>query len=223
MSHRSNVMSKLFLKIVFLSIGVCATVAQVAADVDPFDEESVNRGAQLYELYCSDCHGADTAFQYDELYDATEADASEDYAELVELVRGAAARQPTVTVDEDWPEWAENPAPEVEEDVRADVLGTVTRAIDSYHGAPLESETFDGFEGDVSYRNADEFDPVPGATNLADPTAYFYGISEQELYDSIANGTSAAMPGWEIELGGEDAVWDVVNYIRSLWGEEWRY
>ena len=175
MPHRSNVMSKLFLKIVFLSIGLCASVAQVAADVDPFDEESVNRGAQLYELY-----------------DATEADASEDYAELVELVRGAAARQPTVTVDEDWPEWAENPAPEVEEDVRADVLGTVTRAIDSYHGAPLESETFDGFEGDVSYRNADEFDPVPGATNLADPTAYFYGISEQELYDSIANGTSAA-------------------------------
>ena len=216
-------MSNLSLKNVFLGIGFCAIAAHVAADADPFDEESVNRGAQLYDLYCSDCHGADTAFQYEELYDTAEAEASEDYAELVELVRGAAAPQPTVMVDEDWPEWAENPAPEVEVDVREEVLGTVTRAIDSYHGAPLESESYESFEGDVSYRNADEFDPAPGATNLADTTAYFYGISEQELFDSIANGTGAAMPGWEIELGGEDAVWDVVNYIRSLWGEEWRY
>ncbi|CAA0112183.1 Uncharacterised protein [Halioglobus japonicus] len=223
MPHRSNVILKLPIKICFLSIGLCLAAAQVMAAVDPFDEESVNRGAQLYELYCSECHGADTAFQYDDLYDSAEMDTSEDYAELVEMVRGAGVREPAVTVEADWPEWAENPAPEVDADVRADVLGTVTRAIDSHHGEPLESDPFDSWEGDASYRNADEFDPVPGATNLADPTAYFYGISEEEVYESIANGTSSAMPGWEIELGGEEAVWDVVNYIRSLWGEEWRY
>ena len=30
------------------------------------------------------------------------------------------------------------------------------------------------------------------------------------------------MPGWRTELGSDEAIWDLVNYIRSLWGEEWQ-
>jgi mono/diheme cytochrome c family protein len=64
---------------------------------------------------------------------------------------------------------------------------------------------------------------MPGATNLADPVSYFYGTSEEEMFESIAEGTGEAMPGFRTELGGDEAIMDVVNYIRSFWGEEWLY
>jgi mono/diheme cytochrome c family protein len=44
------------------------------------------------------------------------------------------------------------------------------------------------------------------------------------MFNSIAYGAGgAAMPGWQIELGSDEAIWDLVNYIRSYWGEEWLY
>jgi hypothetical protein len=124
--------------------------------------------------------------------------------------------------EEDWPEWAESPAPVREPDVREEVLGTVSKAIAQAHGLSPELET-QGVSGDlVGSGDTDGFDPLPGATNLADPTAYFYGTSDEELFNSIANGTGAAMPGWRTELGSDEAIWDLVSYIRSLWGEEWQ-
>jgi mono/diheme cytochrome c family protein len=215
-------MSKFPLMVFMLCLGLTGT-GQVLAAADPSDEQSVTMGAQLYELYCSDCHGADTADRYGELYDSGEMDVSGDYSELVDLVRGAKAPEPYVAPEEDWPEWAENPAPEPEPDVRAEVIGTVTRAIDTVYGASLESDTLGNWGNEAGPGNAEGFDPAPGATNLADPTAYFYGISEEEMFNSIANGTGAAMPGWRDELGGDEEIWHLVSYIRSLWGEEWWY
>jgi mono/diheme cytochrome c family protein len=200
-----------------------SSATYVTAAVDPYDQQSVAAGAELYDLYCSDCHGVDTSERNGELYDTVQMDVSEDYDELVELVRGVEEPEPYLVPDEEWPEWADTPAPQVERDVRADVLGTVTRAIDTFHGASQESYSSDDAGNAAGSGNAGGFDPVPGATNLANPTAYFYGISEEEMFNSIANGTGAAMPGWRTELGSDDAIWDLVNYIRSLWGEEWRY
>jgi mono/diheme cytochrome c family protein len=220
--QRHSVVSKLFAMVFTLCLGLSGAERAVAA-ADPYDEHSVTMGSQLYELYCSDCHGAATADRYGELYDTVQMEVSDDYAELVDLVRGAEAPERYVAPQEDWPEWADNPAPEREPDVRAEVLGSVSRAIDTIHGSSQNSDTLDNWGNGTGSGNASGFDPVPGATNLADPTAYFYGLSEEEMFNSIANGTGAAMPGWRTELGSDEAVWDLVNYIRSQWGEAWRY
>ena len=43
------------------------------------------------------------------------------------------------------------------------------------------------------------------------------------MFNSIANGTGESMPGWRIELGSDESIWDLVNYIRSFWSEDWLY
>jgi len=203
-----------------LCLALLAT-ARVSAAADPLDMQSVTLGAQLYELYCSECHGSDSAQHDDAIYGSETPEVSEDYAELIDIVRGVRAPEPN-EVEEDWPEWAENPAPEREPDVREEVLGTVSQAIAEAHGLSPEMETQDAWGDQVGSGATDGFEPLPGATNLADPTAYFYGTSEEDIFNSIANGTGAAMPGWRTELGSDEAIWDLVNYIRSLWGEEWQ-
>lgn len=204
-----------------LCLGLLAT-ARVFAAADPADMQSVTLGAQLYELYCSDCHGSDTAQHNDALYYSDTAVVSEEYAELIAIVRGVNVPEP-YQVEEDWPEWAENPAPVREPDLRDEVLGTVSRAISEAHGLSPQGQT-QGIGGDqVGSGDTNRIDPLPGATNLADPTAYAYGTSEEDLFNSIADGTGAAMPGWRAELGSDEAIWDLVSYIRSLWDEEWQY
>ncbi|MEZ5572196.1 MAG: c-type cytochrome [Halioglobus sp.] len=201
----------------------------VANPVYP-DEESISNGAQLYDLYCSDCHGSDPANDYDQMYAPDPADAEDDYSKLIDLVRNEESAQLIAVPEEEeeWPEWADRPNPNAEAvpDPKAQTLAELTAVIDAAHGiAPVSTgaqETDDFAEPDADTGDADSFEPVPGATNLADPTTYFYGTSEQEVFDSIANGTGAGMAGWRDELGNENAIWDLVNYIRSLWGEEWQ-
>jgi len=203
-----------------LCLSLLAT-ARVSAAADPEDMQSVTLGAQLYELYCSECHGSDSAQHLDAIYGSETPEVSDEYAELVEIVRGVKVPE-LYEVEEDWPEWAENPPPEPEPDVREEVLGTVSQAIARAHGLSTDSQTQGAWDDQVVSGATDRIDPLPGATNLADPTAYFYGTSEEDLFNSIANGTGAAMPGWRTELGSDEAIWDLVSYIRSLWGEEWR-
>ncbi len=66
MQQHHFVMSKFPLMVFMLCVGLTGTW-QVLAAADPYDEQSVIMGAQLYELYCSDCHGADTTGRYSEL------------------------------------------------------------------------------------------------------------------------------------------------------------
>lgn len=195
--------------------------ARVSAASDPEDMQSVTLGAQLYELYCSECHGSDSAQHYDAIYGSEATDVSEEYAELIKIVRGVEVPESS-RAEEDWPEWAEGPAPESEPDVREEVIGTVSQAIAQAHGLSTDAPTESAWDDQVVSGDTDHIDPLPGATNLADPTAYFYGTSEEDIFNSIANGTGAAMPGWRTELGSDEAIWDLVSYIRSLWGEEWR-
>jgi mono/diheme cytochrome c family protein len=108
-----------------LCLGLLCTI-QVTANPVPADDESVARGAQLFQQYCTECHGRDGRAQMDVISDATD---------------------------------------------------------------------------------------------LTDPEAYYSGSSEQETFNSIANGAGVAMPAWRSQLGSDDAIWDLVNFIRSLQGE----
>lgn len=64
-----------------------------------------------------------------------------------------------------------------------------------------------------------QVDVISDATDLTDPEAYYSGSSEQEIFNSIANGAGVAMPAWRTQLGADNAIWDVVNFILSLQGE----
>ena len=61
-----------------------------------------------------------------------------------------------------------------------------------------------------------QVDVISDATDLTDPEAYYSGSSEQEIFNSIANGAGVAMPAWRTQLGSDESIWDVVNFIRSL-------
>ncbi len=64
-----------------------------------------------------------------------------------------------------------------------------------------------------------QLDVISDATDLTDPEAYYSGNSPQDIFNSVANGTGVAMPGWRAQLGSDEAIWDLVNFIRSLWAE----
>ena len=64
-----------------------------------------------------------------------------------------------------------------------------------------------------------QMDVISDATDLTDPEAYYSGSSEQDIFNSIANGAGVAMPAWRSQLGSDDAIWDLVNFIGSLQGE----
>jgi len=225
-----------------LALSLIATAAaRVNADIHPADEQSLANGAQLYEVFCSECHGSDATHQYGQLYASPEVRAEDEYDRMIATVQQEEAAQLIVVPEEEdeWPEWAERPDPDAEKapDEKAEVMNTLTAVIDEVHGikpAPASPGANAGNPaGDaglaLSEGTAQEqgppggFEPVPGAPNLADPASFYYGTSEEELFESIADGTGRAMPGFRTELGGDDAIRDVVNYIRSFWREEWLY
>jgi len=224
-----------YLEVFILALGVLLA-GFVRAESDPSDERSVANGAQLYAVFCSDCHGSDTANRFDQLYapDASDA-ADEEYQKLIDIVAQEESAQLIVVPQEDdpWPEWAERPDPNAEQapDEKSEVMNTLAAVIDEAHGIkPAGARSDAAATNDALPDEPPEaagpsggFEPVPGATNLADPASYLYGTSEDELFESIAEGTGEAMPGFLTELGGEEAVHDVVNYIRSFWGEDWLY
>jgi mono/diheme cytochrome c family protein len=185
--------------------------------------QSLSNGAQLYQLYCSECHGRETA-QRDAVLDDT-ANAPNDSA-LIDIALGDKA--PAVdkpAEEEEWPEWAQPRDPDLkdEPDVEAELAGVVTAAITDAYAAETESEQQNTPGGLAGKNAAGSFSPPSGATDLSAPQTFFYGTSEEELFKSIEHGTGAAMPGWRTELGSDEAIWDLVNYIRSFWGEEWLY
>lgn len=189
------------------------------------DELSLNNGAQLYELHCSGCHGRDPADRSGGFYDANETDYAVDDSELIDVTPVEEPSQATELPDDEWPEWAERPDPgkESEPDSEGEVLSALITAIDGAHQVAPESDETGNYAGSFGIGTGEGFTPIPGSTDLSAPQTYFYGTSEEEVFDSIANGTGAAMPGWRTELGSEEAIWDLVNYIRSFWAEEWLY
>ena len=66
-----------------------------------------------------------------------------------------------------------------------------------------------------------EVDVVANATDLTSPKAYKSGTTEGEIFRSIRDGAGEAMPPFETQLSA-DEMWNLVNFIRSLWPEEMR-
>jgi len=63
-------------------------------------------------------------------------------------------------------------------------------------------------------------DVISDATDLTDPEAYYNGSTREDMFRSISEGAGVGMPPWKSQLKSEQKIWDLVNFIRSLWAEE---
>ena len=58
------------------------------------------------------------------------------------------------------------------------------------------------------------------ATDLTSPAVYKHGSTEGGIFETIHDGANG-MPSFKDQLTSNE-IWDVVNFIRSLWPEEIR-
>jgi cytochrome c oxidase cbb3-type subunit 3 len=66
-----------------------------------------------------------------------------------------------------------------------------------------------------------QMDVISDATNLTEADEYYNGSTQQDIFTSIKNGAGVGMPPWSSQLKDED-IWNLVNFIRSLWTDEQR-
>jgi mono/diheme cytochrome c family protein len=64
-----------------------------------------------------------------------------------------------------------------------------------------------------------QVDVVANATDLTDPKAFGSGTSEGEIFRSIRDGAGDTMPPFKTQISKEEDMWNLVNFIRSLWPE----
>jgi mono/diheme cytochrome c family protein len=65
-------------------------------------------------------------------------------------------------------------------------------------------------------------DVVADATDLTSPKLWRNGTTEGEIFKSIRDGAGTGMPPFKFQIHGEEELWNLVNYIRSLWPEPMR-
>jgi mono/diheme cytochrome c family protein len=63
---------------------------------------------------------------------------------------------------------------------------------------------------------------IADATDLTTPSLYKSGTSEGEIFRSIRDGAGDQMPAFKSQLASEADIWNLVNFIRSLWPESMR-
>ena len=63
---------------------------------------------------------------------------------------------------------------------------------------------------------------IAAATDLTEPTLYKSGSSDGEIFHSIRDGAGDQMPAFKSQLASETDIWNLVNFIRSLWPESMR-
>ena len=63
---------------------------------------------------------------------------------------------------------------------------------------------------------------IADATDLTTPSLYKSGTSEGEIFRSIRDGAGDQMPAFKSQLASETDIWNLVNFIRSLWPESQR-
>ena len=63
---------------------------------------------------------------------------------------------------------------------------------------------------------------IADATDLTTPSLYKSGTSEGEIFRSIRDGAGDQMPAFQSQLASETDIWNLVNFIRSLWPESMR-
>jgi mono/diheme cytochrome c family protein len=63
---------------------------------------------------------------------------------------------------------------------------------------------------------------IADATDLTTPSLYKSGSSEGEIFHSIRDGAGDQMPAFKSQLANETDIWNLVNFIRSLWPDSMR-
>ena len=63
---------------------------------------------------------------------------------------------------------------------------------------------------------------IADATDLTAPKLYKSGSSEGEIFHSVRDGAGDQMPAFKSQLDSETDIWNLVNFIRSLWPESVR-
>ena len=58
---------------------------------------------------------------------------------------------------------------------------------------------------------------VANATDLTSPPVWKNGTDEGLVFRSIRDGAGLAMPPFKTEVAEQRDIWDLVNFIRSLW------
>jgi mono/diheme cytochrome c family protein len=64
-----------------------------------------------------------------------------------------------------------------------------------------------------------QVDVIANATDLTNPKAFRSGTSAGEIYRSIRDGAGESMPPFAEKVTKEQDLWDMVNYLESLWPE----
>jgi mono/diheme cytochrome c family protein len=60
-------------------------------------------------------------------------------------------------------------------------------------------------------------DVVANATDLTSPNLYDHGTKEGEIFRSIRDGAASAMPPYKGKIAKEADIWNLVNFVQSLW------
>lgn len=63
---------------------------------------------------------------------------------------------------------------------------------------------------------------VANATDLTDPGVWRNGTETGLVFRSIRDGAGLAMPPFKTQVAEESELWDLVNFVRSLWPEDRR-
>ena len=67
-----------------------------------------------------------------------------------------------------------------------------------------------------------QMDVVANATDLTSPAVWLSGTSDGEIFRSIRDGAGETMPPFNTQITQESDLWNLVNFIRSLWPESTR-
>jgi mono/diheme cytochrome c family protein len=63
---------------------------------------------------------------------------------------------------------------------------------------------------------------VANATDLTNPKVWKNGTEEGQIFRSIRDGAGAAMPAFKGQITQEQDIWNIVNFIHSLWPKDQR-
>lgn len=58
---------------------------------------------------------------------------------------------------------------------------------------------------------------IADATDLTTPSLYKSGTTDGEIFRSIRDGAGDQMPAFQSQLDSESDIWNLVNFIHSLW------
>ena len=65
-------------------------------------------------------------------------------------------------------------------------------------------------------------DVIADATDLTEPKTWKDGTSDGEIFRSIRDGQNSSMPAFKTQLRQDEDMWNLVNFIHSLWPESMR-